>query len=62
MTDITEFKVFGQRLYLSPILDLLYNGEIISYSITKHPHLGQVMEMLNLAFKKSDNLKGLFYT
>ncbi|EGH36142.1 transposase, partial [Pseudomonas syringae pv. japonica str. M301072] len=27
-TDVTEFKVGGQKLYLSPIMDL-YNGEII---------------------------------
>ncbi|MGD6850418.1 IS3 family transposase, partial [Rossellomorea aquimaris] len=30
VTDITEFKLFGQKLYLSPILDL-FNGEIITY-------------------------------
>jgi transposase InsO family protein len=34
--DITEFCLFGQKLYLSPILDL-YNSEIISYSISQHP-------------------------
>lgn len=27
VTDITEFKLFGEKLYLSPILDL-FNGEI----------------------------------
>ena len=26
-TDITEFHVFGRKVYLSPILDM-YNGEI----------------------------------
>ena len=35
-TDITEFKLFGQKLYLSPILDL-FNSEIISYALSKHP-------------------------
>lgn len=30
VTDITEFKLFGEKLYLSPILDL-FNGEIITY-------------------------------
>ena len=30
VTDITEFALFGQKLYLSPIIDL-YNGEVVSY-------------------------------
>lgn len=51
VTDITEFKVFGRKLYLSPILDL-YNGEIISYSIYEHPVYAQVNEMLEGAFEK----------
>ena len=33
VTDLTEFSLFGQKLYLSPIMDL-YNGEIISYSLS----------------------------
>ncbi len=31
VTDITEFKLFGEKLYLSPVLDL-FNGEIITYT------------------------------
>lgn len=58
VTDITEFSLFGEKLYLSPILDL-FNGEIISYSITNRPHFGQVMEMLDLAFKQHKDLDGL---
>lgn len=50
-TDITEFSLFGTKLYLSPILDM-YNGEIISYSISEHPVLAQVMDMLDKAFLK----------
>lgn len=33
VTDITEFSLFGQKLYLSPILDL-YSRDIVSYSIS----------------------------
>ena len=33
VTDVTEFKVNDQKLYLSPILDL-FNGEVVSYNIT----------------------------
>ena len=31
VTDLTEFSLFGKKLYLSPIMDL-YNREIISRS------------------------------
>ena len=50
-TDITEFSLFGTKLYLSPILDM-YNSEIISYNISERPILGQVMDMLDKAFEK----------
>jgi transposase InsO family protein len=50
-TDITEFKLLGQKLYLSPIMDL-FNGEIISYSLSKNPGFHQVTEMLKGAFQK----------
>jgi transposase InsO family protein len=50
-TDITEFSLFGSKLYLSPILDM-YNGEIVSYTVSEHPVLGQVLDMLDKAFVK----------
>ena len=59
-TDITEFSLFGKKLYLSPILDM-YNGEIISYNISEHPHLGQVMDMLDKAFEKIPDNTGLVF-
>jgi putative transposase len=57
-TDITEFKVHGQKLYLSPILDL-FNGEIVSYSLSKAPDFRLVTEMLQRAFQKVPNLSAL---
>jgi transposase InsO family protein len=60
VTDISEFSLFGEKLYLSPILDL-FNGEIISYSITNRPYFGHVMEMLDLAFKQHNDLDGLIF-
>lgn len=51
VTDITEFGLFGQKLYLSPILDL-YNGEIVSFSLYHRPVYAQVQEMLDAAFAK----------
>ena len=51
VTDVTEFHLFGQKLYLSPILDL-YNREIVSYSISHHPRFSQTVDMLEKAFQK----------
>lgn len=59
-TDLTEFSVFGQKLYLSPILDM-FNGEIVSYNISDRPHLGQVMDMLDKAFVKIPHGAGLIF-
>ena len=59
-TDITEFSLFGTKIYLSPILDM-YNSEIISYSISERPVLGQVIDMLDKAFKKLPNNTSLIF-
>ena len=50
-TDVTEFAVCEEKIYLSPILDL-YNKEIVSYSISKSPNFWQTREMLNGLFEK----------
>ena len=61
-TDITEFSLFGRKLYLSPILDM-YNGEIVSYEISEHPVLTQVTNMLEKAFSKiPDNTQLIFHS
>ena len=50
-TDVTEFKVCDDKVYLSPVMDL-YNREIVSYSISLSPNLWQIREMLDGLFKK----------
>jgi len=50
VTDVTEFKVLGQKIYLSPILDL-FNGEVISYSLSASPSFLATIEMLKKAFR-----------
>lgn len=50
-TDVTEFKVCGDKVYLSPVMDL-YNREIVSYSISLSPNLWQIREMLSGLFDK----------
>ena len=51
VTDITEFKLFGEKLYLSPVLDL-FNGEIITYTIGSRPTYSLVSEMLEKALDR----------
>lgn len=58
-TDVTEFNLRGEKIYLSPILDG-FNGEIISYDISTSPNLKQIDKMLNKAFK-GKNLEGLIF-
>lgn len=50
-TDVTEFVVCGQKQYLSPVIDL-YNGEIISYTLSLHPNLLMVTSMMKKALKR----------
>lgn len=50
VTDITEFKLFGEKLYLSPVLDL-FNGEIITYTIGSRPTYSLVSDMLEKALE-----------
>ena len=58
VTDVTEFKAKdGNKVYLSPILDL-FNNEIISYTLSYSPNWAQVEEMLKLAVKRLDKTSG----
>ena len=58
VTDVTEFHLFGQKLYLSPILDLC-SRDIVSYTISDKPVLSMVTEMLDRAFKQLPDDTGL---
>jgi transposase InsO family protein len=51
VTDMTQFNIFGKKLFLVSILDL-YNGEVVSYTIDSSPRLSATMEMLNRAIEK----------
>jgi putative transposase len=51
VTDVTEFKVAGRKLYLSPVMDL-FNGEIIAYDTSELPRLGMVENMLHRAIAR----------
>ncbi|MDD5953463.1 MAG: IS3 family transposase, partial [Oscillospiraceae bacterium] len=51
VTDVTEFSLFGEKLYLSPILDL-HSSDLVSYTISDRPVLNMVTTMLEKAFEK----------
>ena len=58
VTDVTEFALFGVKLYLSPIIDL-FNGEVVSYNLSYHPNLNQLIDILEKAFAKIPDNTGL---
>jgi putative transposase len=51
VTDVTEFNVAGENLYLSPVLDL-FNGEIVAFETSKRPIFGLVSAMLKKALRR----------
>ena len=51
VTEVTEFSLFGEKLYLSPILDL-HSRDLVSYTISDRPVLSMVTTMLDEAFAK----------
>ncbi|MCD8819741.1 DDE-type integrase/transposase/recombinase, partial [Mammaliicoccus sciuri] len=56
VTDITEFKLMnGQKLYLSPFMDL-YSSEIISFKISSRPTLDIVINPLKEMIERRPNL------
>ena len=58
VTDVTQITIAQTKLYLSPIIDL-YNGEVVSYNISNSPNLAQIYDMLDKAFVKVLNTKGI---
>jgi len=62
-TDTSEFKYYEvdnkgrmiiQKLYLDPFMDM-YNGEILSFSITKQPSAVGIMTALKEAIQRTSN-------
>ncbi len=51
VTDVTEFSLFGEKLYLSPIPDL-HSSDLVSYIISDCPALSMVTTMPDKAFEK----------
>jgi putative transposase len=49
VTDVTEFKVAGRKLFLSTVMDLC-TGEIVAFETDTRPSLNMVIEMAKKAF------------
>ena len=54
VTDVTEFNVSGQKVYLSPVIDL-FNREVIAYRTAKNATLPLVSNMLEDALGRINN-------
>ena len=50
-TDISQINVGDKKLYLSAMVDM-FNGEVVSYSVSEHPDLNLVMSMMRKALRK----------
>ena len=51
VTDVTKFSLFGEKLYLSPILDL-HSSDLVSYTISDRPVLSMATTMPDEVFAK----------
>ena len=61
VTDVTEFAVAGSKAYLSPVMDL-YNNEILSWSVSSHPNMTQINEMMDGLEEKLDGSKCIMHS
>lgn len=57
-TDVSQFACPFGKCYLSPIIDM-GSGDVVSWDLSMSPNLGQTMRMLDAAFAKHKDLKGL---
>lgn len=57
-TDVTEFNLRGQKLYLSAVIDG-FNQEVIAHTVSRSPNLNQTTNMLDKAIEKYRRLDGL---
>ena len=51
VTDVTEFHVCNEKIYLSPVMDL-FNREIVAHAISRSPSFAQTRAMLEQLFTR----------
>ena len=57
-TDVSQFNCPFGKCYLSPILDMGM-GDVVSWDLSLSPNLEQIKRMLDKAFSKHSNVRGL---
>lgn len=57
---MTEFALLGQKVYLSPILDM-NNSEIISHTVSMSPNYEMVKSMVSKAFISAGDTEGIIF-
>lgn len=61
-TDVTQFRIKDEKLYLSPIIDF-HTREILAYDLSIHPNMLQIKRMMYELIKKhGDKLRGAILT
>lgn len=58
VTDVTQYRVLDERIYLSAIKDL-YNNEIVAYHLSLQNDNPLVLATFQKAFQKQKNVTGL---
>lgn len=58
VTDVTQYRVFDDRIYLSAVKDL-WNGEIVAYHISNRNDNPLVLETFRKAFEAHKDVTGL---
>lgn len=58
VTDVTQYRVFDEKIYLSAIKDL-WNNEIVGFHISRHNDNPLVLETFRKAFEKHKDVTGL---
>lgn len=61
VSDITEFRVGSQKIYLSPLIDL-YNGEVVSWRIGSKPNMEMVLGMLSDVYSMLCSKRPIIHT
>jgi len=59
-TDVSQFSLPWGRCYLSPVKDM-FTGEIVSYDLSPRADQSQVRRMLDAAFSRHPDLRGLIF-
>lgn len=57
-TDVTQVMINDVKVFLSPIMDM-YNGEIVTYTLSYSPNLRMVTDMVHKAIRKVHPEEGL---